>query len=70
MNPETVERWTLYRTTPTLSVDALQASAACPAPPVAVKPVGVVGELVSATVALAVFDTGPTFPAASSAVTL
>jgi hypothetical protein len=53
-----------------LSVAAVHVSEAWPAPPVAPSPPGVLGAVVSATVALAVFETAPTLPAASSAVTL
>ena len=55
--------------TPTLSVAAVQVRLAWPAPPVALR-VGVLGGVVSATVAVAVLLSGPMLPAASSAVSL
>ncbi len=47
VKPLVVPRWTLYRRTPTLSVDAVQETFAKPAPPVALGEAGVVGAVTS-----------------------
>ena len=50
VKPAVVERWTLYRVTPTLSVAAPHASATWPSPPVAVSVPGALGGVASGAV--------------------
>ena len=51
-NPGVVPRWTLYRATPTSSVEAVQPSVTAPIDPVAPSPVGALGADVSGVLTL------------------
>src|SRR6266545_2638920 len=62
VKPLVVPRWTLYRTTPTLSVAAVQVSDAVVPETFAASPLGAVGAVASATVALAWFDAALMLP--------